>query len=119
MQVYETPDVDLPIAPAGAQNAPGVTISELLVATGEGVGVISGAVETVGVGVGVMEGELTGIGVTTGVAGVVGIALTIGVGVGVAEVPRLQELTKEFNFVASFASTVKEYLTFIAIQFSI
>ena len=125
MQVYETPVLELPVAPAGAQNAPGVTINELLFSTGAGVGVLTGAVETVGVGVGVADGVITGVGVIVGVAltagvGVtVGVELTIGVGVGVAEVPRLQALTKEFNFVASFASTVKEYLTFIAIQFSV
>jgi hypothetical protein len=51
----------LPIAPAVAQNAPGVTINELLVEIGAGVGVITGAVETVGVGVGVAEGVITGV----------------------------------------------------------
>ena len=123
MQVYETPDVDLPIAPAGEQNAPGVTINELLLSTGVGVGAITGA--GVGVGEGVADGVTTGVGVTNGVGvgvtvGValnVGVALTTGVGVGVFETPRPQELINEFNFVASFASTVKEYLVFIAIQF--
>ena len=81
LQVYETPEVDLPIAPAGAQNAPGVTNNELLVAIGAGVGVITGAVETVGVGVGVAEGVITGVGVIVGVALVVGICVAIGVGV--------------------------------------
>ena len=131
MQVYETPDVDLPIAPAGEQNAPGVTINELLLSTGVGVGAITGA--GVGVAEGIAEGVVEGVvdGVTTGVGGTngvgvgvtvgvalnVGVALTTGVGVGVFETPRPQELINEFNFVASFASTVKEYLVFIAIQF--
>ena len=129
LQVYETPEVDLPVAPAGAQNAPGVTISELLLSTGVGVGAITGA----GVGVvdaeGVAEGVTTGVGVTNGVGvgvgvavgEIVGVALAIGVGVeagaGVFETPKPQELINEFNFVASFASTVKEYLNFIEIQF--
>ena len=133
MQVYETPVLEIPVAPAGAQNAPGVTINELLFSTGAGVGVLTGAVETVGVGVGIAEGVVTGVGVTTGlgvtvgvIVGValtigvgvtVGVALTTGVGVGVFETPRPQELINEFNFVASFASTVKEYLNFIEIQF--
>jgi hypothetical protein len=86
--VYETPEVDLPLAPAGAQNAPGVTINELLVAIGVGVGVI------------------------------VGVVPTVGVGVGAFGTPRPQESINVFNFVASFISTVNEYLTFIAIQFS-
>jgi hypothetical protein len=59
----------------------------------------------------------TGVGVTVGVT--TGVGLTVGVGVGVLEMPMPQELINEFNFVASFASTVKEYLTFIAIQFSV
>ena len=124
MQVYETPVLELPVAPAGAQNAPGVTINELLFSTGAGVGVLTGAVETVGVGVGVADGVITGVGVIVGVAltvgvGVtVGVALTVGVGVGVLVMPRPQESINVFNFVASFVSTVKEYLIFIAIQFS-
>jgi len=135
LQVYETPDVDLPIAPAGEQNAPGVTINELLLSTGVGVGAITGAGVGVAEGIaegvvegvvdGVVDGVTTGVGVTNGVGvgvtvGValnVGVALTTGVGVGVFETPRPQELINEFNFVASFASTVKEYLVFIAIQF--
>ena len=77
--------MDLPVAPAGEQNAPGVTIKELVVATGVGVGVVTGEFETVGVGVGVgvgvIEGVMTGVGVTVGA--VVGVALIVGVGVGV------------------------------------
>ena len=141
MQVYETPVLETPLAPAGAQNAPGVTINELLFSTGVGVGVLTGAVETVGVGVGIEEGVTTGVGVTVGVTtgvgvtvgvttgvgvtvgvivGValsVGVGVTVGAGVGVLEMPKPQELINEFNFVASFASTVKEYLNFIEIQF--
>ena len=137
MQVYETPVLELPVSPAGAQNAPGVTINELLFSTGAGVGVLTGAVETVGVGVGVADGVITGVGVIVGVAltvgvgvtvgvaltvgvGVtVGVELTVGVGVGVLVMPRPQESINVFNFVASFVSTVKEYLTFIAIQFTV
>ena len=123
MQVYETPVLELPVAPAGAQNAPGVTINELLFSTGAGVGVLTGAVETVGVGVGVADGVITGVGVIVGVALTVGVGVVlitgvgVGVGVGVFETPKPQELINEFNFVASFASTVKEYLNFIEIQF--
>ena len=57
----------------------------------------------------------TGVGVTIGA--IVGVVLTVGIGVGVFEMPLPQELINEFNFVASFASTVKEYLNFIEIQF--
>lgn len=125
MQVYETPVLEIPVAPAGAQNAPGVTINELLFSTGAGVGVLTGAVETVGVGVGVADGVITGVGVIVGVAltvgvGVtVGVELTVGVGVGVLVMPRPQESINVFNFVASFVSTVKEYLTFMEIQFTV
>ena len=129
MQVYETPVFELPVAPAGAQNAPGVTINELLLSTGIGVGAITGA--GVGVAKGVADGVTTGVGVTNGVgvgvgvivgaALTVGVALAIGVGVGagagVFETPKPQELINEFNFVASFISTVKEYLNFIETQF--
>ena len=127
LQVYETPVFELPVAPAGAQNAPGVTINELLLSTGVGVGAITGV--GVGVGEGGADGVTTGVGVTNGVGvGVgVGVALTVGlalttgvgvgVGVGVFETPKPQELINEFNFVASFISTVKEYLNFIEIQF--
>ena len=73
MQVYETPVLELPVAPAGAQNAPGVTINELLFSTGAGVGVLTGAVETVGVGVGVADGVITGVGVIVGVGSGVGV----------------------------------------------
>ena len=129
MQVYETPVFELPIAPAGAQNAPGVTINELLLSigvgaiTGVGVGVgdAEGIAEGVTTGVGVTNGVGVGVGVIVGVALTVGVALAIGVGVGagagVFETPSPQELINEFNFVASFASTVKEYLNFIEIQF--
>ena len=125
MQVYETPVLELPVAPAGAQNAPGVTINELLFSTGAGVGVLTGAVETVGVGVGVADGVITGVGVIVGVALTVGVGVTVGVelnvgvGVGVLVMPRPQESINVFNFVASFVSTVKEYLTFMEIQFTV
>ena len=131
MQVYETPVLELPVAPAGAQNAPGVTINELLFSTGAGVGVLTGAVETVGVGVGVADGVITGVGVivgvaltvgvgvTVGVALTAGVGVTVGVGVGVLVMPRPQESINVFNFVASFVSTVKEYLTFMEIQFTV
>jgi hypothetical protein len=99
LQVYETPVFELPVAPAGAQNAPGVTNKELLLSIGVGVGVTKGVTE----------------GVTTGV----GVALTIGAGTGVFETPRPQELINAFNFVASLASKVKAYLVFTAIQFSV
>ena len=109
MQVYETPVFELPVAPAGAQKAPGVTSDELLLSTGVGVkdGVTTGVGVTIGVGVGAF----------VGVALAVGVALTTGSGIGVFETPRPQESINEFNFVASFASTVKEYLNFIEIQF--
>ena len=94
LQVYETPDVDLPIAPAGEQNAPGLTMSELLEVTGVGVGVIT----KVATGVGVAEG--------------VGVEVLVGT-------PMPQELINEFNLIASCESTVKEYLVFMAIQFSV
>ena len=113
----------MPIAPAGAQNAPGVTINELLLSTGVGVGDAEGVADGVTTGVGVTNGVGVGVGVCVivGVALTVGLALTTGVGVGVGagvfETPKPQELINEFNFVASFASTVKEYLNFIEIQF--
>ena len=120
--------MDLPIAPAGEQNAPGVTITELLVATGVGVGVITGAVETVGVGVGVTVGVMTGVGVTVGA--IVGVALIVGVGVGVGvgvldgtttlspitTLVKPHSVTKFFNVFASAVSTVKSYLHLTAIQ---
>ena len=118
--------MDLPIAPAGEQNAPGVTITELLVATGVGVGVgvITGAVETVGVGVGVTVGVMTGVGVTVGA--IVGVALIVGVGVGVLDgtttlspittLVKPHSVTKFFNVFASALSTVKSYLHLTAIQ---
>ena len=118
--------MDLPIAPAGEQNAPGVTITELLVATGVGVGVITGAVETVGVGVGVTVGVMTGVGVTVGA--IVGVALIVGVGVGVGVLDgtttlspittlvKPHSVTKFFNVFASAVSTVKSYLHLTAIQ---
>lgn len=120
--------MDLPVAPAGEQNAPGVTINELLVATGVGVAVITGALETVGVGVGVTEGEMTGVGVIVGVALVVevGVALIAGVGVGELDGTTLispiitfvkpQSVTKFFNVLASAVLTVKSYLHLTAIQ---
>jgi hypothetical protein len=111
----------LPIAPAGAQNAPGVTINELLLSTGVGVGDAEGVADGVTTGVGVTNDVGVGVGVIVGVVLTVGVALTIGVGVGegvgVFEVPRPQKLINVFNFVASFVSIVKEYLVFIAIQF--
>jgi hypothetical protein len=107
LQVYETPVFELPIAPAGAQNAPGVTINELLLSIG--VGAITGVGVGVGDAEGIAEGVTTGVGVTNGVG--------VGAGAGVFETPSPQELINEFNFVASFASTVKEYLNFIEIQF--
>ena len=58
---------------------------------------------------GLAEEVTTGVGVTNGVC----------VEPGVFETPKPQVLINEFNFIASFASTVKEYLAFIAIQFSI
>ena len=85
--MYVTPDVDLPIAPNGEQKAPGLTSNELSLTTCVGVGMISFVGETVEVGDGVL------------------VTLSP------------QESIKVFNFVASLASTVKEYLVFIAIQF--
>ena len=43
MQVYETPVPEIPVAPAGEQNAPGVTI-DTGVGVGEGAGIGTGAV---------------------------------------------------------------------------
>ena len=116
--------MDLPVAPAGEQNAPGVTIKELLVPTGVGVGVITGAVETVGVGVGVTEGVMTGVGAIVGA--IVGVALLVGVGVceldGTTTVSPITTLvkphsvTKFFKAFASAESTVKSYLHLTAIQ---
>lgn len=87
LQVYVTPDAEFPVAPAGLQNAPGVTDGEVeLLGVGEAVGVIDGAgidvfdaplppgkvpgawfpplaIVIVGVGVGV-----TGVGVELGAA---------------------------------------------------
>ena len=87
--------METPVAPGGVQNAPGVTVftltegSELCV----GVGVTSGA------GVTVTVGEL--------------------VGLGVVELVIAQVEIRELSFSDSFASTVKEYLTFMNIQFCI
>jgi hypothetical protein len=62
LHVYKTPEEDLPVAPAGEQNAPGETV---------------GSWEVVGVGVGVA----LAVGVTLGVG--VGVALAVGVTLGV------------------------------------
>jgi len=77
LQVYETPDVDFPVAPAGEQNAPGATIKEPLLSTGVGVGAITGA------GIGVADTEGVEEGVTIGVGVIVGVALTVGVALSV------------------------------------
>jgi hypothetical protein len=53
LQVYKTPDEDLPVAPAGEQKAPGETVGSCEVV---GVGVGVGVALTVGVGVGVGVG---------------------------------------------------------------
>ena len=128
--------MDLPVAPAGEQNAPGVTIKELLVPTDVGVGVITGAVETVGVGVitgavetvgvgvGVTEGVMTGVGAIVGA--IVGVALLVGVGVGeldgtttlspITTLVKPHSVTKFFKAFASAESTVKSYLHLTAIQ---
>ena len=50
LHVYKTPEEDLPVAPAGEQNAPGETVGSWEVV---GVGVGVGVALTVGVGVGV------------------------------------------------------------------
>ena len=71
LHVYRTPEEDLPVAPAGEQNAPGETVGSW-----EVVGV--GVALTVGVGVGVG----VGVALTDGVGVGVGVALTDGVGVG-------------------------------------
>ncbi len=53
LHVYKTPEEDLPVAPAGEQNAPGETVGSWEVV---GVGVGVGVALTVGVGVGVGVG---------------------------------------------------------------
>ena len=39
LQVYEVPFADIPVAPAGVQNAPGLTVAAVASCVGEGVGV--------------------------------------------------------------------------------
>ena len=68
LQVYETPDVDFPVAPAGLQKAPGETVV-VAVAVGVGVGVGVGVTDLVALGV------AEGVTVTPGVAAIVGAAL--------------------------------------------
>ncbi len=79
LQVYVTPDVDFPIAPAGLQNAPGETVGT--VAVGVGVAVAVGIGDGVAVGVGVAVAVGVGDGVAVGVG--VGVAVAVGVGDGV------------------------------------
>ena len=50
MQVYEVPFADLPVAPAGEQNAPGLTGEAFASCVGVGVGV--------GVGVEIVKSKL-------------------------------------------------------------
>ena len=62
MQVYGTPDEDLPTAPAGVQKAPGVTVACCVdVGVGVGVELVSGegVAGALGVGLGVGAGFLT------------------------------------------------------------
>ena len=66
LQVYETPDVDFPVAPAGLQKAPGETV---LVAVAVAVGVGVGVTDLVALGV------AEGVTVTSGVTEIVGAAL--------------------------------------------
>ena len=54
LQVYRTPDEDLPIAPAGVQKAPGVTI---------GIAVGDAAIDAVGLGEGLEIVDAIGDGV--------------------------------------------------------
>ena len=54
LHVYRTPDEDLPIAPAGVQKAPGVTV---------GIAVGAGVVEAVGLGEGLEIVDAIGDGV--------------------------------------------------------
>ena len=91
--MYVTPELDLPIAPEGEQNAPGVTVFTLT------------------------EGSelCVGVGVTAGVGVTVAVAELVGLGAVKSFTPQAE--TKEFNFSISCGSAVKEYLIFIDIQF--
>ena len=54
LQVYEVPFAAIPVAPAGEQNAPGLTAATVAPCVGDGVGVALalGELETVGAGEG-------------------------------------------------------------------
>ena len=65
LQVYRTPDADLPIAPAGVQKAPGVTVGivdGVAVTDTVGVGVGLEVIEALGDGVGLWESVTEGVG---------------------------------------------------------
>ena len=82
LQVYVTPDVDFPIAPAGLQNAPGETVGTVAVGVGVAVAVGVGDGVAVGVGVGVAVAVGVGDGVTVGVGEGSGVDAGSGVGTG-------------------------------------
>ena len=65
LHVYRTPDEDLPIAPAGVQKAPGVTVGivdGVAVTDTVGIGVGLEVIDALGDGVGLWESVTEGVG---------------------------------------------------------
>ena len=80
--MYEVPLADLPVAPAGEQNAPGLTVAIVASCVGVGVGVGVGVAIAIGVGV----ADTVGVLVATGVGLATGEVVGDGVGVGKTEI---------------------------------
>lgn len=93
LQVYKVPFAEFPVAPAGAQKAPGLTVAS--VAVGVGVALGDGATETVG--------DVVGVGVDVGTASLV-------------TYPSPQRLLFSLIITASSGSTESEYLLFVITQ---
>ena len=65
LQVYVVPLADLPVAPAGEQKAPGLTVAAEADCVGVGVAETVGCGVATGVGLGVVELEAVGLGDTS------------------------------------------------------
>jgi len=115
------PVLFVPIAPAGAQNAPGVIVWAEVVAVGVGVGV--GVAVGVGVGVCVALGVGVGVCVGTGEASVVGVEVGVTDAIGdaspITTLAIAHLVIDVLRVSASIESTVRLYLYLTVIQFSI
>jgi len=107
------PVLFVPIAPAGAQNAPGVIVWAEVVAVGVAVGVGVGVCVAVGVGVGVC------VAVGTEEAVVVGVELGVGVTSPITTLAIPHLVIDALRVSASIESTVRPYLYLTVIQFAI